>query len=62
MRTGRKILQGELNMNVEGEVDGRLITELEKAVKPIAERVSEAVYRKMEEKRLERQAIQEGLA
>ncbi len=52
----------ELNMNVEGEVDGRLITELEKAVKPIAERVSEAVYRKMEEKRLERQAIQEGLA
>lgn len=51
----------ELNVNVAGEVDEGLISELERAVKPIAEKVSEAVYRKMEEKRLERQAIQEGL-
>ncbi len=51
----------ELNVNVAGEASEKQIEEVKKAVLPLAEKVSEAVCRKMEEKRLQRQAIQEGL-
>ena len=52
----------ELNVNVAGGVDEKQLEAVKETFIPLAEKISEKVYRKMEEKRLERQAIQEGLA
>lgn len=52
----------ELNVNVTGGVDEKQLEAVKETFIPLAEKISETVYRKMEEKRLERQAIQEGLA
>lgn len=54
-------LKVEVNVNVTGEADEKVIEEIKKILTPLAEKISEAVYRKMEEKKLKRQAIQEGL-
>ncbi|MDE7331207.1 MAG: hypothetical protein K2O16_03050 [Lachnospiraceae bacterium] len=51
----------ELNINVNGQADEKLIEEIKNISQSIAEKVSKAVYEKMEARRIERQAIQEGL-
>lgn len=52
----------ELNINVNGQADEKLIEEIKNISQSIAEKVSKAVYEKMEARRIERQAMQEGLA
>lgn len=52
----------ELNININGQVDDNIVEELKRIAQTIAEKVSKAVYEKMEAKKMEMQAIQEGLA
>lgn len=51
----------ELNININGQMDESMVDEIKRIANSIAEKVSKAVYEKMEAKNMEKQAIQEGL-
>lgn len=55
-------LEINVNVNAAGQMDEGMIERLKKEFRPLGEEISEAVYRKMEKRKLERQAMQEGLA
>lgn len=51
----------ELNININGQADDNIVEEIKKIAQQIAEKVSKEIYEKMEARRIEKQAIQEGL-
>lgn len=51
----------EMNFNINGRVDEDLLEELKKIAQTVAEKTSKAVCEKLENRRIERQAVQEGL-
>ena len=51
-----------INIELKGEVDEKVLDGLEERIRRIAEKAGEEVYRKMKEAEMEKEAIQEGLA
>ena len=50
-----------VNFNISGGVDENVVEEIKRSLLPLVEKAVEVAYQKMEEKKLRRQAIQEGL-